>query len=1128
MALSPGARLGPYEIVAPIGAGGMGEVYRARDPRLGRDVALKVLPDATSGDPERLQRFEQEAKAAGALNHPNLLSVYDVGAHAGAPYLVFELLQGTTLRDLLGPEPLPLRKAIDYGVQIARGLAAAHDKGIVHRDLKPENVFVTEDGGVKILDFGLAKLRPVLDPDAVRFTVETASAITEAGTVLGTVGYMSPEQVSGHPADPRSDIFSFGSVLYEMLTGRRAFTGGTPVEIMNAILKEEPRGLRSTSGTAPTVVERVVRRCLEKRREDRFESARDLALALETALGGAASGVISGSSSGVSIKTLLAQELAERTALMASLGDARGAELIRRYENGIRLSTDHFGGLEVERGVCLFERPIDAVKCALQSQETVRRLAKDEGLALSVRTGIHLGEVVLGEGRVEGLAKATVQRLCELAEANQALLTRAAFDLSRRAAKGDDALDERVVWLAHGPYLMQGLGESVETFEVGLEGLSRLAPPAGDAKAKRAVAAGEEDALGWRPAAGLGVPGRSHWALLERLGEGGFGEVWLAEHDKTKEKRVFKFCFEAERLRGLKREVTLFRILRDALGERDDITRVIDWSFEDPPYFLESEYTGGGSLPDWAAGKGGIRAIPLAVRLELMAQVAEALGAAHSAGVLHKDIKPSNVLVSERPGGAPRAQLTDFGIGLVQDRSLLQGRNFTVAGFTDLAATGERAGTRLYMAPELLEGKPPTALADIYALGVLLYQVVTGDLTRALAPGWERDVEDELLREDIARCAEGRPERRLGAAQQLADSLRGLEKRRAQRTTERRMMARSLWRRHARLWVGLTVLGAVVVVVAVRSAQIAPRTEPGQAVAPPALDRLAGFNGAPSALPRGPSPPSMAPSAAPRGGRVPLDDESAIRDLLEHKPERAPSDPRAVAIAGRVMQALGGTESWKRTRYLRFDFAVEREGKTVVSRAHTWDRWTGRYRLEARTKSGERPRKEGDPYVVLTNINTKEGSVHLKGKRLEGDEEKKYLELAYAIWVNDTYWLLMPYKMRDPGVILAYDGEEKIGDEAWDRVVLTFDNVGLTPKDKYWAYVNRTTGIVDKWEYILNGGPGPAIPWVWKDWTRHGTILLASDRVSQQENARIHFPVLEAPASVPDRVFTSPEPVSAR
>jgi hypothetical protein len=231
----------------------------------------------------------------------------------------------------------------------------------------------------------------------------------------------------------------------------------------------------------------------------------------------------------------------------------------------------------------------------------------------------------------------------------------------------------------------------------------------------------------------------------------------------------------------------------------------------------------------------------------------------------------------------------------------------------------------------------------------------------------------------------------------------------------------------------------------------------------------------------------------------------------------APSDPKAVAIADRVMHALGGPEAWNDTRYLRFDFAVDREGKTVASRAHTWDKWTGRYRLEAKTK-------EGDPYVVLLNINTKEGSAWLKGNRLTGEEEKKYLEQAYAIWVNDTYWLLMPYKMRDPGVILALDGEEKEGNETRDKVVLTFNGVGLTPKDKYWAYVNRDTGLVDKWEYILKGSPGPATPFLWKNWVRYGKILLANDRVNPKDGTRIYFPVLEAPTDIADRTFASAEP----
>jgi Tol biopolymer transport system component len=282
MALAGGTKLGPYEIVASIGAGGMGEVYRARDPRLGREVAIKVLPAYLCRDPDRLRRFEQEARAAGALNHPNILAVYDVGTHDGAPYLVTELLEGTTLRDRLGGGGLPARKAVEYAVQIAQGLAAAHDKGIVHRDLKPENIFVCRDGRSKILDFGLAKLTA---PEAGDATVTGLEAVDETGkgVVLGTAGYMSPEQVRGEKADARSDIFSFGVVLYEALSGQRAFAGRSAADRASAILKEDPPDLRATGRNVPPAVERIVRHCLEKSPGERFQSARDLAFHLETA-----------------------------------------------------------------------------------------------------------------------------------------------------------------------------------------------------------------------------------------------------------------------------------------------------------------------------------------------------------------------------------------------------------------------------------------------------------------------------------------------------------------------------------------------------------------------------------------------------------------------------------------------------------------------------------------------------------------------------------------------------------------------------------------------------------------------------------------------------------------------------
>jgi Tol biopolymer transport system component len=283
MALTSGTKLGPYEIVSPLGAGGMGEVYRAHDTRLGRDVAIKVLPEALANDADRLRRFEQEARTIAALNHPNILGIHDIGVHDGAPFLVSEFLEGQTLREKLVSGPLPLRRAIEYALGVAQGLAAAHEKGIVHRDLKPENVFVTRDGRIKVLDFGLAKL---IRPEENHETAVTlTSPATLPGMVMGTVGYMSPEQVRGEPIDPRSDIFSFGAVFYEMLTGKRAFKRETSAETMTAILREEPQALNDSGWQGPPGLQRILARCLEKNVERRFQSASDLGFAIESLSG---------------------------------------------------------------------------------------------------------------------------------------------------------------------------------------------------------------------------------------------------------------------------------------------------------------------------------------------------------------------------------------------------------------------------------------------------------------------------------------------------------------------------------------------------------------------------------------------------------------------------------------------------------------------------------------------------------------------------------------------------------------------------------------------------------------------------------------------------------------------------
>src|SRR5579864_8777278 len=338
--LPAGTRLGPYQITALLGAGGMGVVYRARDTRLGRDVAVKVLPTSLADDKERLRRFEIEAQAAGRLNHPNLLAIHDVGVHEGASYLVTELLEGQTLRDRLDGAALPVRKAVEYGLQAACGLAAAHDKGIVHRDLKPENLFVTNDGRLKILDFGLAKLLPSPVGASIPRDAPTVTLDTDPGTVMGTVAYMSPEQVRGQTVDYRSDIFS----LDVMLSGVRAFRRDSAVETMNAILKEEPPELTGLDRTIPPALERIVRHCLEKSTEVRFQSARDLAFDLESL---SASSVTPISPQGAPKSRVRKRWLV--ALLMARVGVVAGAAFLTGMREG-RVDPLYFQALTFRRG----------------------------------------------------------------------------------------------------------------------------------------------------------------------------------------------------------------------------------------------------------------------------------------------------------------------------------------------------------------------------------------------------------------------------------------------------------------------------------------------------------------------------------------------------------------------------------------------------------------------------------------------------------------------------------------------------------------------------------------------------------------------------------------------------------
>jgi len=514
-----------------------------------------------------------------------------------------------------------------------------------------------------------------------------------------------------------------------------------------------------------------------------------------------------------SLSTILVTDLVNSTALVERLGDARAAQLFAHLDAITRALVAAHHGREIDKTdgfLLLFERPVHAVAFALAYHREMAREGAARRLPLAARVGIHVGEVFLRANPpadvqrgakpldVDGLAKVVAARLMALAEGGQTLLSRSAFDLTRRAAAEIDGVgDQRLAWLAHGSYRFKGIEGPAEVFEVGVPGEAPLRAPVGSDKAQ-AVGAGDT-VLGWRPAAGQPVPGRNHWRLRRKLGEGGFGEVWLVEHDKTHEGRVFKFCFGQQQVRALQREVTLCRVLRETLGSRSDITRILDWHLDEAPYYLEFEYRGGVTLDAWAAARGGLAAVPLATRLELITRTAEAVAAAHSVGVLHKDIKPSNILVMDGDGGTPRVQVTDFGIGALTEPAQVQALGITMLGLTQEATGGSSstAGTPLYLAPEVLEGKPATVQADVYALGVLLYQLLVGDFTRVLAPGWERDVDDEILRADLAAFVDGRPENRVASAAEVVQRLRTLDSRREQALQARRAEAEALATRHA-------------------------------------------------------------------------------------------------------------------------------------------------------------------------------------------------------------------------------------------------------------------------------------------------------------------------------------------
>ena len=505
--------------------------------------------------------------------------------------------------------------------------------------------------------------------------------------------------------------------------------------------------------------------------------------------------------------TLLFTDMVGSTKLKQELGDREAVALIQRLRALVRgLLSRFIEGEEIETAgdsfFIVFAKPSDGVLFSLMLQSKLRDLGEEMGRPLLNRIGLHIGEVVIEERAdsskrkdLYGLQVDLCGRVMSLAEGDQILMTRSAFDNARQVLKGVD--------------------EPMEICEVGELNRAVLKAPSDSEKVHRFVSPDSEPVLGWRPAIGQGVPGTS-WVLEEKLGEGGFGEVWLGRHKTTKERRVFKFCFRADRVRSLKREVTLFRVMKERLGEHPHIVGVEDVYLEEAPYYLTMEYVAGRDLKTWseerlpavasAQAGGGVGSIPLEVRLEIVAQVAEALQAAHDAGVIHRDVKPSNILVaadvsrrltsstagaSEESAALSRTQLrvqvklTDFGIGQVVSDEVLTG--MTRMGFTETLLPSGRAtqaGTYMYMAPELFAGKPASRHSDIYSLGVLLFQMLVGDFSRLLTTEWGKEITEPLLREDLARCIAANPLERFETAGQLAKNLRSFSLRRVQELFE--------------------------------------------------------------------------------------------------------------------------------------------------------------------------------------------------------------------------------------------------------------------------------------------------------------------------------------------------------
>ena len=505
------------------------------------------------------------------------------------------------------------------------------------------------------------------------------------------------------------------------------------------------------------------------------------------------------------VLTLVFTDMVGSTDLKRVLGDASGTTLIQEQQAVVREALSQFEEAEEistagDSFFITFIRPSDAVRFSLQVHSALAAISKTAPSPILLRIGVHMGEVFIETGEealkkrdILGIQVDAASRVMLLAIGGQTLMTRSVFDNARAVLRGEDIEGLGVLaWMNHGYFKAEGVEEPFEICEVGEEGKAPLSPPPSRGKVQRFIIPDLEPVIGWQPALELEVPTAPGWILREKVGAGGFGEVWRAHHKTLKEDRVFKFCFHADRVRSLRREVALFRLLRQKVGDHPNIVRIHDVYFEDPPYYIVMEHVHAKDLVRWCDEKGGVRNVPFETRIRIVIEVAEALQAAHESGVIHRDVKPTNILVSghgETPDDV-QVKLTDFGIGEVLPEQL--SGLLTTAGFTDVGLQTElssRTGTRVYMAPEILAGRTSTPKSDLYSLGVVLYQLTIEDLAQPVTTDWNQRVDDPVIAEDISRCFAGNPESRFSSVAELARNLRRLPERRAKMEEEREARA---------------------------------------------------------------------------------------------------------------------------------------------------------------------------------------------------------------------------------------------------------------------------------------------------------------------------------------------------